>query len=188
FLHAIRPTQPQLERCAVNEVLRDALVLLEHEIKDRDLLLETELTDALPPIRGDRAQLKQAFYNVIRNGIQAMQAGGILRVHSEATDTQVVVSVADTGGGIAPDQIGRLFEPYYTTKTKGTGLGLLIVQRIVREHGGTIDIQSDVGRGTTFQVRLPRQQRRTRLLAAAEPGAGRETTETRPDRRSDPSA
>jgi signal transduction histidine kinase len=93
-----------------------------------------------------------------------MRAGGILRIQTEATDADVVVSFADTGHGIDADQIGKIFEPYHTTKKNGTGLGLMIVQRIIREHGGTIELESHPGRGTTFRIRLPLREKRTRLL------------------------
>ena len=167
FLRAVRPTRPDLQRTSINDVVRDTLVLLERELADRDILGEQELAEDLPRTLVDRAQLKQAFYNVIRNALQAMPAGGILRLRTEATETHVLVSFVDTGRGIAPDQVGRIFEPYYTTKTGGSGLGLMIVQRIVREHGGTIEIESDVGHGTTFRIRLPIYEKRTRLLQAA---------------------
>jgi PAS domain S-box-containing protein len=164
FLHAVRPTQPDLQPAAVNEVVLDALAVMEHEIADRDILVERELADELPRILLDRAQLKQAFYNVIKNALQAMRSGGILRVRTEADETFVIVSFIDSGAGIAPEEIGQLFEPYFTTKKAGTGLGLMIVQRIVREHGGTIEIESDKGRGTTFRIKLPIHEKRTRLL------------------------
>lgn len=166
FLHAIRPTQPDLRPTAVNEVVMDALVLMEHEITDRDILVERELAEGLPRILLDRAQLKQAFYNVIKNALQAMRSGGILRIRTEADEAYVTVSFIDSGVGIAPEEIGQLFEPYFTTKKDGTGLGLMIVQRIVREHGGTIEIESDKGRGTTFRIKLPIHEKRTRLLEA----------------------
>ena len=166
FLRAIRPTKPDLQRASVNEVVTKMLALLEREIADRDILVEQELDDNLPKILLDRTQLQQAFYNVIRNSIQAMQAGGILRVRTEATDTHLVVSFIDTGQGIPPDQIGRIFEPYYTSKKDGSGLGLMIVQRIVREHGGTIEVDSSAGRGTTFRIKLPIYEKRMRLLEA----------------------
>jgi len=166
FLRAIRPTKPDLQRASVNEVVKETLVLLEREIADRDILVEQELGDNLPKILLDRTQLQQAFYNVIRNSIQAMQAGGILRVRTEATDAHIVVSFVDTGQGIPPDKIGRIFEPYYTSKKDGSGLGLMIVQRIVREHGGTIEVDSSTGRGTTFRIKLPIHEKRMRLLEA----------------------
>jgi two-component system, sporulation sensor kinase E len=167
FLQAIRPTQPQLQPASVNEVIADTLTLLEREIGDRDILVEQELTPGLPRLLLDRAQLKQAFYNVIRNGLQAMRSGGILRIRTETNPTHVIISFIDSGHGIAPEDIGRLFEPYFTTKEKGTGLGLMIVQRIVREHGGTIEVESDKDRGTTFRIKLPIHERRTRLLEAS---------------------
>jgi two-component system, sporulation sensor kinase E len=166
FLQAIRPTQPDLRPTAVNEVVMDALIVMEHEIADRDILVEQELAEGLPRILLDRAQLKQAFYNVIKNALQAMRSGGILRIHTEADEAYVTASFIDSGVGIAPEEIGQLFEPYFTTKKAGTGLGLMIVQRIVREHGGTIEIESDKGRGTTFRIKLPIHEKRTRLLEA----------------------
>jgi len=167
FLSAIRPTQPEFQLATVNEVIADALALMEHEIADRDILVERELAEGLPRILLDRAQLKQAFYNVIKNALQAMQSGGILRIRTEADESNVTVSFIDSGVGIAPEQIGRLFEPYFTTKEKGTGLGLMIVQRIVREHGGAIEVESDPGRGTTFRIKLPIHEKRMRLLEAS---------------------
>ena len=165
FLRAIRPTKPDLQRTGVNDVVTESLALLEREIKDRDILVELELADGLPQCLADRAQLQQAFYNLIKNALQAMRAGGILRVRTEANADYVAVSFIDTGHGIAPEHIGRVFEPYFTTKTEGTGLGLMIVQRIVREHGGTLDVESDIGRGTTVRLKLPLTEKRTRLLA-----------------------
>ena len=96
-----------------------------------------------------------------------MRSGGILRIRTEADESHVTVSFIDSGVGIAPEQIGQLFEPYFTTKEKGTGLGLMIVQRIVREHGGAIEVESDKGRGTTFRIKLPIHEKRTRLLEAS---------------------
>ena len=167
FLRAIRPTQPELQPTTVNEVIADTLLLLEREIGDRDILVEQELAPSLPRILLDRSQLKQAFYNIIKNALQAMRSGGILRIRTEANPTHIIISFIDSGHGIAPEEIGQLFEPYFTTKEKGTGLGLMIVQRIVREHGGTIEVESDKDRGTTFRVKLPIHEKRTRLLEAS---------------------
>jgi two-component system, sporulation sensor kinase E len=171
FLRAVRPTRPDLQRASINEIVTETLAALGRELDDRDILVEQELASDLPKTLVDRAQLKQAFYNVIKNALQAMRTGGMLRVRTEANAEQVSVSFIDTGHGISPEQIGRIFEAYYTTKTEGSGLGLMIVQRIVREHGGTIEVESDVKRGTTFRIRLPIYEKRTRLLEA-----GKETT------------
>jgi PAS domain S-box-containing protein len=170
FLRAIRPAKPDLQRTSINDIVTETLKLLEREISDRDILVEQELAADIPASLVDRAQLKQAFYNLIRNALQAMRAGGILRIRTEATDSHLVVSVIDTGQGISAEQMGRIFEPYYTTKPDGTGLGLMIVQRIVRDHGGTIDVESDAGRGTTVRIKLPIHERRMRLLEAATEG------------------
>ncbi len=166
FLRAVRPTKPDLQRASINEIVTEALALLEREIRDRDILVEQELGRNLPQSLVDRAQLKQAFYNLIKNALQALHAGGILRVRTEATDAHIIVSFIDTGHGIAPEQIGRVFEPYYTTKEEGSGLGLMIVQRIVREHGGSLEVESDVGHGTTVRIKLPIHEKRMRLLQA----------------------
>ena len=167
FLKAIRPTQPELQPTSVNDVIADTLTLLEREIGDRDIIVEQELARGLPRLPLDRAQLKQAFYNIIKNALQAMRSGGILRIRTEVNPTHVIISFIDSGHGIAPEEIGRLFEPYFTTKENGTGLGLMIVQRIVREHGGTIEVESDKDRGTTFRIKLPVHEKRTRLLEAS---------------------
>ncbi|MCG3147412.1 MAG: Adaptive-response sensory-kinase SasA [Verrucomicrobiae bacterium] len=164
FLRAIRPTKPDLQRAAVNDIVTDSLALMERELTNRDILVELELADNLPRCLVDQLQLKQAFYNLIRNALQAMRAGGILRIRTETSESHVAISFIDTGRGISAEQIGRIFEPYYTTKNEGTGLGLLIVQRIVREHGGMIDVESDAGRGTTVRIKLPIYEKQTRLL------------------------
>lgn len=166
FLRAIRPTTPELKPCAANDVVEETLTSLQHEIANRDILVERELTRDLPLVLADRVQLQQAFYNIIRNAIQAMRTGGILRIQTSHDDTHVTISFTDTGPGIPAEHIGRIFEPYFTTKDSGSGLGLMIVQRIVREHGGTIEVESHVGRGTTFRIKLPLQEKRVRLLTA----------------------
>lgn len=171
FLRAIRPTAPDLQRAPINEIVVESLALMERELKNRDILVEMELANDLPRCLVDRAQLKQAFYNLIKNALQAMRAGGILRICTEANESDVVISFIDTGHGISAEQIGRVFEPYYTTKPNGSGLGLMIVQRIVREHGGTIDVESDTARGTTVRLKLPIHEKRTRLLEATNSNA-----------------
>lgn len=173
FLRAIRP-QPLTTRMEnVNSVIEESIAFLDAELKDRDILVELELDKSLPPLEIDRDQIKQAFYNIIRNAFQAMRTGGILRIRSGGDETHEFVSFSDTGGGISPENISRVFEPYFTTKSSGSGLGLLIVRRIVRAHGGEIIIESEQNRGLTLTIRLPRADRRVRFLeqgAAADGG------------------
>ena len=157
----------------VNAVIEESVAFLDAELKDRDILVELELDGSLPSIEMDRDQIKQAFYNVIRNALQAMKTGGILRIRSGADETHQFVSFSDTGGGIAPENISRVFEPYFTTKSDGSGLGLLIVRRIVRAHGGEVIIESQRNRGLTLTIRLPRADRRVRFLEQGTAGDGR---------------
>lgn len=164
FLRAVRPQPIEPKPMALNPILQEALAFLQPEIRDRDLLLEVDL-DAEPPLLPlDPDQIKQAFYNILRNSFQAMTAGGILRVRTGHDETHGWVSFADTGGGIPADQLQRIFEPYFSTKAEGSGLGLMIVQRIVRSHGGEIALHSDEGNGLTVTLRFPRSDRRVRFL------------------------
>jgi two-component system, sporulation sensor kinase E len=177
FLRAIRPTSPQFVSADINEILKETVSFIRAEIQDRDILVEMELAPDLPRAEVDRDQLKQAFYNVIKNAVQAMRAGGILRIRSWWDDAYVSVTFADTGGGISPENMSKLFRPYYTTKAGGSGLGLLIVRRIVREHGGEIEIESNEGKGVQVTVHLPHGDKRVRLLEAG--GGQPETAEER---------
>jgi len=164
FLRAIRPQQLNLSPSDLNQVLEESLAFLDGEIRDRDILLEKDLAASLPQIEIDRDQIKQAFYNIIRNAFQAMKSGGILQVRTWVEEVHLAISFSDTGGGIPAENIGRVFEPYFTTKEGGSGLGLLIVRRIVRSHGGELAIESAEGRGLTVIIRLPRADRRVRML------------------------
>jgi two-component system, sporulation sensor kinase E len=173
FLRAIRPQQLTTRMENVNSVLEESVAFLDAELKDRDILVEFELDRSLPPLEIDRDQIKQAFYNIIRNALQAMKSGGILRLRSGADETHQLVSFSDTGGGIPPENISRVFEPYFTTKSGGSGLGLLIVRRIVRAHGGEVIIESERNRGLTLTIRLPRADRRVRFLEQGSATDGR---------------
>ena len=168
FLRAIRPTRPQLRPENVNSIVEEAVRFFAPEIKDRDIVVEQELRSDLPLLELDRDQIKQAFYNVIKNSFEAMKRRGILRIRTDMDESHVIVRFTDTGGGISPDNLSRVFEPYFTTKTSGTGLGLLIVRRIIREHGGELSIESSEGKGLTLTIRLPYIDRRVRMLEAGD--------------------
>jgi len=166
FLQAIRPAPPQLNPTSLNEVVTSTLDLLKPELENRGLDVDTRLAGHLPKAPLDATQIQQALVNLIKNAMHAMARGGVLTVQTGEFADGVWVSVADTGGGIPQEQLNRIFEPFYTTKKKGSGLGLMIVQRIVRAHNGRIELESHVGRGTSFRIWLPLQERRTRLLEA----------------------
>jgi len=168
FLRAIRPTRPQLRPENINTIVEEAVRFFALEIKDRDVVVEQELRSDLPLLELDRDQMKQAFYNVIKNSFEAMKSRGILRIRTDLDESHVIVRFTDTGGGISAENLSRVFEPYFTTKTSGTGLGLLIVRRIVREHGGELSIESSEGKGLTLTIRLPHIDRRVRMLEAGD--------------------
>jgi two-component system, sporulation sensor kinase E len=168
FLRAIRPSQPRLHPENVNTIVEEAVRFFTPEIQDRDMVVEQELRADLPLLQLDREQMKQAFYNVIKNSLEAMRRHGTLRIRTDLDDTYVIVSFADTGGGMSAENLSRVFEPYFTTKPSGTGLGLLIVRRIVREHGGELSIESSHDKGLTLTIRLPYVEKRVRMLEAGE--------------------
>ncbi len=166
FLQAIRPAPLQLKMVSLNDVVEKTLELLRPEIENRGVTIKTKLSQHLTATPIDATQLQQVLVNLVKNAMQAMTTGGMLNLQTGETSDGVWVSVADTGGGIPQEQINRIFEPFYTTKKKGTGLGLMIVQRIVRAHNGRIELESNVGRGTTFRIWLPLHERKPRLLEA----------------------
>jgi len=170
FLRAIRPSRPQLRPENVNAIVEEAVRFFAPEIQDRGIVVKQELRADLPLLQLDRDQMKQAFYNVIKNSLEAMKRHGTLRIHTDLDDTHVLIRFVDTGGGMSAENLSRVFEPYFTTKPAGTGLGLLIVRRIVREHGGELSIESEKGKGLTLTIRLPYIEKRIRMLEAGEAG------------------
>jgi len=172
FLRAIRPSRPQLQPENINTIVEEAVRFFSAEIEARDIVVETELRSDLPLLQLDRGQMKQAFYNVIKNSFEAMKRRGILRIRTDMDESHVRVSFIDTGGGMSAETLSHVFEPYYTTKERGTGLGLLIVRRIVREHGGELAIESTEGKGLTLSIRLPFKEQRVRMLEAGDRNPG----------------
>ncbi len=164
FLQAIRPSPPQFAVASLNDVARETLELLRPELDNRGLDVKEKFQRRLALAPLDAAQIKQTLVNLIKNAMQAMTSGGTLTVASGQNTEEVWVSVSDTGGGIAPEQVKHIFEPFFTTKKKGTGLGLMIVQRIVRQHGGHIELESRAGQGATFRLWLPRREKQQKLL------------------------
>jgi two-component system, sporulation sensor kinase E len=173
FLGAVRPAHTVRAMVGINTVVRESLAFLQPEIKDRDIIMQEELGEALPLIPANVDQLKQAFYNLIKNAVQALTHGGILRVSTSRSDTHLQVSFEDNGTGISVEDMAHITEPYFTRKKNGTGLGLFIVQRILHEHGGSLELLSEPGRGTTARILLPLAERRVRLL-----GPGTEASST----------
>jgi signal transduction histidine kinase len=165
FLRAVRPQTPVLAADDVADLLQETLRLMKTEIENRRIAVAVEFPGELPKVQVDRHQIKQVFFNLIKNALEAMPDGGSLKIVMQASDAWLEVAFLDTGVGFGPEQMGRLFQPYQTTKANGSGLGLMIVQRIVQEHGGQIEVASRPGEGSCFRIMFPRASRRIRMLS-----------------------
>jgi len=170
FLRAIRPTKPKLAPQRIESILEETLLLMKEEIQNRKIDVEIDCRMPIPRIPVDRDQIKQLLFNVIKNAFQAMPDGGSLRIALSIEDQFLAMAFRDTGKGIRPEDFAQIFEPYHTTKTDGSGLGLMIVQRIIQEHGGRLEVASKPEEGTCFTVFLPLAERRVRLLKASKEG------------------
>ena len=129
-------------------------VLVASEARTQGITLERDLPP-VPDVLADFGQLRQAFLNIAANACEAMGTSGRLRVTTRARDEAVEIAFSDTGPGIPPERLSHIFDPFFTTKERGTGLGLSVVYGIVERHGGVVDVASEVGKGTTFTIRLP---------------------------------
>ena len=165
FLAALRPVALDLAPGSPADPLKDTLAEMRNQFEERRIHVSLDLPPALPPVMIDRAQMRQVFFNIVKNALEAMKDGGSLDIEIAADDNNVYTSFRDSGAGISDAALARIFEPYRTTKAKGNGLGLMICRRIVRAHGGDIDVESKSGAGTKFTVTLPRLERRVRRLS-----------------------
>lgn len=160
FLTLSRPLHVERETCELMAELQDTMMLVSGEAAKRGVRLKLSPA-VLPLVRGDREKLKQVFLNLVLNGLQATGRGGSVAITAvsvravEGKPAGVELNFADSGEGIDPAALPRIFEPFFTTKTGGTGLGLAITQKIIESHGGSIEVESTVGKGTTIRVRLP---------------------------------
>jgi PAS domain S-box-containing protein len=165
FLQAMRPTKPERETTDLHQLLEESLFALSPELESRKIPVKLNLVGQLPSLELDPTQIKQALYNVIRNAYQAVdQDSGEILIQSTVTDYEVRLSISDNGNGISPEAMGAMFEPFRTTKADGTGLGMLIVRRILREHGGELEVESEEEVGTKVTLYFPRNDKRVRLL------------------------
>ena len=170
FLHAVRPTTPQRDKQDLHVLLQETLRIIEQELASRKISVQLDLAESMPPASIDRGQFQQVFYNLIRNAYQSISAAeGRIVIRTRVTDYDSIISIEDNGTGISPEHMGAIFEPYRTTKSSGSGLGLLIVRRIIREHGGEIAIESEEHQGTRVLIHLPHRERPIRLLGPPEP-------------------
>ena len=177
FLQAVRPTAPKmLAGVDLKQIIIETLNFMQYEIEDRNVKVDCSWPDSCPRIQGDENQLKQAFYNIMKNAVQSMPDGGTIHIACYFDENRIEVSFSDMGKGISAVDIGRIFEPYYTTKQGGNGLGLMIVERIIREHGAELTVESEPGKGTVFKIKFPLATRRIRMLPAPETSDQRPAT------------
>ncbi|MBI3600603.1 MAG: hypothetical protein HY097_08175 [Nitrospinae bacterium] len=156
-----RQPKPVFKEIDLHKFLDNLLQFGEFLMDKNNIRLEREYYPSLLSALGDEELLKQVFLNIIRNSVQAMPEGGVLKVKTGVgkkgrNDKYVEVKVSDTGAGIAKDNLDKIFNPFFTTRDKGTGLGLAIVHTIIESHNGIIEVESDVGKGTTFTILLPK--------------------------------
>jgi two-component system NtrC family sensor kinase len=155
YLRFARPPRRELTRQDLGELLGSLLDFLAPELAAAHVEVRRDLEAGLPAVRGDEGQLRAVFLNLLRNSREAMAGGGSVTVTARRAPGAVEVTVRDTGGGIPPDDLPRIFEAFYSTKERGTGLGLAFAHQVVKEHGGSIRCETELGRGTAFTVRLP---------------------------------
>ena len=170
FLKALRPSMPERKPHRLKNLMDETLDLIRHEIEDRRILVEKSYAGETPPVLVDNVQVKQVFFNIVKNAMQAMDDEGILKVDTGVSERFALISIEDNGSGIDPEKLGAIYEPFHTTKKEGTGLGMMIVQRIMRDHGGEISINSEPEKGTKITLRFPREDARLTRLSAPEKG------------------
>jgi two-component system, sporulation sensor kinase E len=160
FLVAARPMRPNLQGTHLDRLIQETVSLVKEEFSINKITIKLDLSEHLPKVMLDEHQMKQAIYNIIKNAFEAMPHGGILKISAYEKNHHVKMEFQDNGEGIGKEKLSRIFEPYYTTKTTGSGLGLMIAYRIVKEHGGRIEVSSKEGKGTTFVMSLPLESKR----------------------------
>jgi PAS domain S-box-containing protein len=164
FLFAVRPMDVQLRESDPGELVSGIAEFIKPEAERAGVMIDLRLGDNLPRVALDSRLMKQAVLNLVKNALAAMPGGGKLRLSADRVDEEVRISVEDSGVGISEEDLPKIFEPYFTTKENGTGLGLTITFKIVREHDGEISVASHPGQGSTFVISLPVPQKERRLL------------------------
>jgi signal transduction histidine kinase len=157
FLFFARPARLDLQPVQIDKILKDLLMLSQETAEQQKIYLVNRIDSDLPLLKLDRQRIHEALWNVVTNALQSMPQGGRLELGARANKekTQVIIQIEDTGEGIPGENLGKIFDYYFSTKEKGMGLGLPLAHKIIREHGGTIGVESTVGKGTLFRITLP---------------------------------
>jgi signal transduction histidine kinase len=168
FLFAVRPMSLELREDSINALIAELAEFIRAELEQSHIRLLLELDEKVPPALIDERYMKQALLNLIKNALAAMPNGGLLTIATQVVDNEILISVCDTGIGMSAENLAKIFEPYYPTNDNGTGLGLTLVYKIIKEHHGDIAVESREGEGSTFEISLPIHQKMKRLIAYEE--------------------
>jgi signal transduction histidine kinase len=158
FLQYARPSPPSLQLANINQILDSTILLIDNIAKRQQIEIIKKYQNTTPDISIDSGQLKQAFLNLLMNAVQSMPTGGTLEIRTEADARQWQIRIKDTGSGIPESELVKAFQPFYTTKEGGVGLGLSIAKRIIEEHRGELVLNSLPGQGTEVTILLPIQK------------------------------
>ena len=172
FLFAVRPMDIELMLGSINDVITDLVVFLKPEADEKGIEVRADLEKFLPRVELDARYMRQSLLNIVENAFSAMPGGGTLSITTKLTGDYITISIRDTGTGIDPEQLEKIFEPYFTTKASGTGLGLTVVYKVIKEHHGDIFVSSEIGKGTVFTIKLPVPQSQRKALENKEDGNG----------------
>lgn len=170
FLQTLRPEPLILRKKDLVKVMEEVLELVEEDLMEKGITLNRDYSEDCILGRMDSGLMKQAIINLIKNAVEAMPGGGEISIRLEKEDAYLKLSITDQGTGIPREKINRLFEPLFTTKETGSGLGLLVVYKALRQHGGYVEVTSQPGEGTTFTIWLPQRPERIKLLPAGKGG------------------
>ena len=166
FLSTVRPRNANLQEEDLNQIIRDAVEIMIPDLEQRNISLKLELEENLPYLMLDRGFMRQVLANLIGNAKDAMkeQGSGTLTISTGKNSDSVILSVADTGTGISSENMTKIFDPYFTTKKSGTGIGLTLVYKIIKGMGGDIGVDSRQGAGSTFRITLPRMEKEIKQI------------------------
>jgi signal transduction histidine kinase len=171
FLFAVRPMTLKLREGNINTLITELVEFVSHELEQSKISCQLELDENIPVILIDERYVKQALLNIIKNAQAAMPKGGLLTITTRFADNEIRINLRDTGVGISEKNLSKIFEPYFTTKDEGIGLGLTMVYKIIKEHKGEISVDSREGELTNFEIIMPIPQKEQRLIEYQEESA-----------------
>ena len=165
FINFARPRNPNFSSCRIEEIIEKNITFLSAQIKEKGYTIKKNYCNSLPEIQADADMLYQSFLNILINAMQAMPEGGLIGVEISANDNIITINFDDEGQGIPKEALEKIWDPFFTTKEKGTGLGLGIVKNIIESHGGSIQVENQSQRGARVTVELPVERPETEVIS-----------------------